>query len=81
MRIPEKTGTGTITINVNYDDFLPTITNGVGNLILATINENMNIGLNVARVAARDQDQVDDQQVSPLSHEIYCGKNGFNACA
>ncbi|XP_052268238.1 protocadherin Fat 4-like [Dreissena polymorpha] len=63
MRIPEKTGTGTITINVNYDDFLPTITNGVGNLILATINENMNIGLNVARVAARDQDQVDDQQI------------------
>ncbi|KAH3862832.1 hypothetical protein DPMN_025807 [Dreissena polymorpha] len=79
MRIPEKTGQGIITINVNYDDFLPTITNGVGNLILATINENMNIGLSVARVAARDQDQVDDQQGSIMYqlNGITSGGSGY----
>jgi len=63
QRIPEKTGTGTVTINVNYDDFAPQFTVGTNNLLQAVINENMDIGLSVARVSARDEDIVQDNQV------------------
>ncbi|WAQ95973.1 FAT4-like protein, partial [Mya arenaria] len=61
QRNPEKTGQGTVTINVNYDDFAPTITNiGVNGLIEGVITENVDIGLSVARVSARDEDIVQD---------------------
>lgn len=63
LRTPQRTGQGTIIINVNYDDFAPVITSGNNGLIEAVITENVNIGTSVARVTAEDRDIQEDGQV------------------
>lgn len=62
-RTPARTGSATIIINVNYDDYLPVISGG-NRVIEAFVSENANIGTSVARVSATDQDIIEDNEVS-----------------
>jgi hypothetical protein len=64
QRIPQKTGTAQITINVEYDDFNPVIDNQINGVIEAFITENVDIGTSVAQVRAVDQDIIQDGQVN-----------------
>ena len=69
-RVPQKFGTGVITVIVNKDDYMPQITNGILNIIDAPVSENANIGSSVAVVGAADQDIIEDQEVRFLSSYV-----------
>jgi len=64
LRIPQRTGTANIIINVNYDDFAPQITSANNGLIEGIVSENANIGTSVARIQAEDRDINEDGQVA-----------------
>lgn len=66
QRIPEKTGTAQITINVKYDDYPPVIDNQVNGFIEQFISENIEVGTSVARITAVDQDIIEDGEVGFL---------------
>ena len=67
-RNPQRIGYGVITVNVQRDDFLPTISPSI---IDGFVSENENVGTSVAAVAAFDQDINEDREVKKIPHLFY----------